>query len=463
MDRFAPLGQGAHLTILLGAGASAPSGLPTWDTFAERLATLSGLVPRAKTARILLGRQDPTIVLEAAHARSGARWESHLQQALYGELPVQPSPSSLHFATVGHYLEAPHSTTLSTLNFDDLLERAALEQGVQGVFADFEGFTGGDGLTVHHLHGLVIDQGAFEPIVGFRDYAHLVANRDAWQKRFLSEALAGGPLLLAGTSYRDPDIRHWLHLIQTTEAPRHPALVTIVREGLGLARDEFSLVHSALTLEWESIGLEALKLHDLADVARIIRELRHVGNDDYESPASRARRAWNMHVRSFKRLQGRYSRVLAEDTRTVSDVLGLRAHRGTLWLSNGRGHLARWATAGTVYQNSRDLKRIPTGHDSSWIAGEALAAEEVKLKDVVRSPEVKPIWRSVLAIPIFAGDGVTPDIATAVLTFGIDASASTTFRRLRDSTAAISQLSRTWETRIGRIAFPHRDDYDGSP
>lgn len=131
LDTFAPLTQGAHLTILLGAGASAPSGLPTWDEFAERLAIQSGLVPDGATARILLEKQDPTIILEAAHARSGKNWDSYLREALYGGLAVRPSPSALHFAAVGHFLESPESTTLSTLNFDVLLEEAAAREGVQ--------------------------------------------------------------------------------------------------------------------------------------------------------------------------------------------------------------------------------------------------------------------------------------------------------------------------------------------
>ena len=66
LDQFAPLRADAHLTYLLGAGASAPSGLPTWEEFATRVAILSGLVERKSTAQALLTRQDPSIVLEAA-------------------------------------------------------------------------------------------------------------------------------------------------------------------------------------------------------------------------------------------------------------------------------------------------------------------------------------------------------------------------------------------------------------
>jgi hypothetical protein len=68
IEKFAELAVDAHLTLLLGAGASAPSGLPTWDEFAQRLLLLSGVVKSRDAAETLLGKQDPTIALEAARA-----------------------------------------------------------------------------------------------------------------------------------------------------------------------------------------------------------------------------------------------------------------------------------------------------------------------------------------------------------------------------------------------------------
>lgn len=63
LENFKPLVGDAHLTSLLGVGASAPSGLPDWNEFAPRVAVLSGLVETESAANILLSRQDPTIVL----------------------------------------------------------------------------------------------------------------------------------------------------------------------------------------------------------------------------------------------------------------------------------------------------------------------------------------------------------------------------------------------------------------
>lgn len=84
MEKFAALSGDSHLTLVLGAGASVPSGLPKWDTFAQHLMIRSGLVGTESAAITLLGKQDPTIALEAAHARSGDDWEQLLNEALYG-------------------------------------------------------------------------------------------------------------------------------------------------------------------------------------------------------------------------------------------------------------------------------------------------------------------------------------------------------------------------------------------
>lgn len=453
LDKFSPLVGDAHLTIVLGAGASAPSGLPDWNQFSRRVAVLSGLVKTKSAADILLRNQDPSIVLEAARTQSASNWNDHLSEALYSTIGEHPSPSPLHLATAEHYLAAPSTTTLSTLNFDTLLESALANKTFPSIAMSIDGNEHPKIPTVHHLHGAVSPNLAVNPVVGFQDYADLVADNEAWQQKFLSEALARGPLLLAGTTYRDPDIRHWLHLIVQHEKPIHSALVTIVREGLGLNRREFDSVRDALSLEWEAIGLTALQMHDFTDIALVIRELQFLGDVGYRSPKDRALQVWTTHNRNLAKLQPRFSQVLANNTATVSAAIGAQAHQGTLWLADGHGMLARWASEGTHYQAEKYFKYVPTGHDSPWIAGESIGSEEVKLRDVKRKLKAQPTWKSVLAIPIFAGDGRTPDFATAVLTFGISEPAERLLQRQNFWAILTEKLSTSWGKRISDIAF----------
>lgn len=104
------------------------------------------------------------------------------------------------------------------------------------------------------------------------------------------------------------------------------------------------------------------------------------------------------------------------------------------------------------------MKYIPTGHDSPWIAGEALGAEEIKLRDVPRKREAQPTWKSVLAIPIYASDQQLPDFATAVITFGLSKPASETLPQQELWAPAIEQLSSVWSERINTVAFSDRPD-----
>lgn len=459
MQRFAPLAQGAHLTIVLGAGASAPSGLPDWDCFTQRVVTLSGLVSTEDAARVLLSKQDQTIALEAARDRAGDQWHQHLVTALYGSLADHPEPSSLHLAAARHYLGDPKNTTLATLNYDVLLERAIADSVETEANALAVPIAGIDGTvdphrpTVHHLHGVVDCEGVHDPIVGFRDYAELTTDEGAWQRTFLSRSLRDGPLLLAGTSYRDPDIRQWLHLILRDEKPRHPAIVAFARQGLGLDREQFDTIHTALEAEWSSIGLEALHMQDLSDIARVVRELQHVRRPDYRTPAERAAQVWTSHRRRFATLQTEYSDALSMDSRTIATSLRTRAFRASLWLADGQGKLARWATDGSTFRTVSSLKRVPTGHDSPWIAGEAIGSEDVKVKDVERDRRVSPTWKAVVAIPVFVGDGQLPDLATAVLTFGLTRSARSLLENDKPLKDVAQRLSSEWGNRLSEVAF----------
>ncbi|WP_425843652.1 SIR2 family protein [Agrococcus sp. TSP3-2-1] len=453
IDRFAAIAGDAHLTLVLGAGASAPSGLPQWDEFAAKVAALSGLVASDEVARILLAKQDNTIVLEAARSFAGPRWPDVLAEALYGRRGTDAVPSPLHLAAAGHLAQLPETTTLATLNYDTLLEEAVLT-AAGGVVVSWDGIDEPDVPTVHHLHGVVFPSGAYNPVVSFRDYAELVADTGAWQRHFLATALDRGPLLLAGTSYRDPDIRHWLHLLLRDGEPAHQAMVTIVREGLGLERGPFDAIKQALAAEWEAIGLSALTMEDLADVAIVIRELQFVGTSGYQPPRERARRIWAAHEARFRDLQHEYSQALGRDSAKVAAALKASAHRATLWLADGDGRLARWATDGHIYATAGLLKHVPTGHDSPWIAGEALAAEEVKLVDVHRQRGVSPSWESVLAIPVFVGGCGLPEIAAAVITFGMEERAVSLLERQDDWASLAEHLSSEWGSRLASVLLP---------
>lgn len=455
MEQFDALRRGSHLTLLLGAGASAPSGLPDWDEFAVRVALASNVVGSREAAELLIAKQDPMLIMQAARQKAGAEWEAAISTALYGgDGSGAFTPTALHLSVAGRYSAAPDNTTLGTLNFDRLLERAIADDLQETVYSSTSESVGPNGVTVHHLHGVIDDDFIEDPVVSFADYAELLASPDAWQPDWLRQALEDGPLLIAGTTYRDPDLRQWMHTIMHKSPPQHAGIVTIVREGLGLSRDEFDMIDEALIAEWQSLGLTALALHDFTDIALVIRELEFAHLEGYRAPSERAAQLWTKHRVGLKTLQPEYAGQLERDTALIGEATGTNAHRGTLWLAAAGGKLARWASSSTEYLDVRTMKRVPAGHDSPWIAGEAMGSERPKVKDIARDGRVTPHWRSALAIPIVVGDGRLPSFASAVLTFGLSSPAIAMWERQTTWEPVARQLSEEWGTRLSGIAFP---------
>lgn len=192
IEQFRDSGAQAHSTILLGAGASTGSGLPDWDTLATRLLLDSSSVRDVKTASLLVKRQDPMLVVEAARVASGEAWPQLLRTALYAGID-SPEPSPLHLAAVGHLVDGDgNDTSLATLNFDTLLELAVEEETGNQAFASTDGLKRAHRYTVHHLHGVIRPHSSDSVVLTLSDFTALIANEESWQLNYLKNAVARG-------------------------------------------------------------------------------------------------------------------------------------------------------------------------------------------------------------------------------------------------------------------------------
>lgn len=179
------------------------------------------------------------------------------------------------------------ATSLVTLNFDTMLEHAIEQEGSTAT-SSVDGTTAPDGYTVHHLHGVITPQQTKAVVLTLTDFTDLIANSQSWQLSYLRTAVERGALIIAGTSYRDPDVRQWLHLALQNKPDGHAALVLLAREGFALTKDEFADVEQALSDQWSAVGLQPVLLQDHADAAQIIRELRYLRTTNYLAPQQRA-------------------------------------------------------------------------------------------------------------------------------------------------------------------------------
>lgn len=426
MGAFIGSGSDQHVTLLLGAGASAASGLPGWEELAVRLLQESGSVTDDDAAWRLVERQDPLLVAEAARNRLGGGWDQQVRAALYKNVS-DLSPSSLHIAAASHALAgAPGETTVITLNFDTLLEEAIDEAGA-AIRAEsrVDNLRPADVHSVHHLHGIVSLRATHDVVLTLSDYNELLGDPDSWQQRLLSACAQKGAIVIAGTSYRDPDVRRWLH-VALSAAGASDALVVLAREAFHVSREEFSQIKAALADQWSAAGLTPVILEDYSDAAQIIRELRHLHEPDYRAPQQRAASLWQAHVDSFGTLQREYSDQLMADASTLRGAFNVPHLNVTLWIADGQGDVARYAAQDRYLRTIDDVRHVPSGHDSPWIAGRALGAEDTVFQNLTDGTTSR--WGTVCAIPIRVELDGLPAFASAVLSVGLPGDAKTYFK-----------------------------------
>lgn len=414
------------------------SGLPSWDDFAIRLLTSSGSADE-QTARTLLSRQDPMIVVEAARdaAECDSEWERLLRRALYSGISVGESlvPSPLHEETVGHYLEQPEKTSLITLNFDTLIEQVLQDATGETVSSVTDRWENNSSPSVHHLHGIITPKEIQDVVLTIRDFTTLIERRNSWQVSYLEKAVKRGALIIAGTSYRDPDLRQWLHKALLEKPEGHKAFVLLAREGFEVSKEDFDQLKRPLSDQWKAIGLQPVLLQDHSDAAQIIRELRHINNDGYLAPQERCQMIWDEHQMQFHELQANYVNLLSSDAAMLKREIGVENIDLTLWMSNGQGELVRWASQDRIYRDLATLRRISTGHDSDWIAGMALGEDSQLFEELPESPTRR--WRSVLAVPVRVAVPRHHLVSSAVLTIG-----------LPDKREVYLETMLTWEEKV---------------
>lgn len=458
LSELSSIDVSGHIGILLGAGASAAAGLPDWDTLAVDLLTRSNAIADEETAHAFLARQDPALSAEAARASAGDRWDSILRDALYSSTP-NISPAPLHSAAAQFVLDkSPQELGLFTLNYDPLQEiaiRSALAEGGRGEEVFSRGTSSprapAGQYEVHHLHGFFgpTSASADSVVLTLSDYNQLGMQPRPWQVAALQDSLQRGPLILAGTSYRDPDVRQWIHDTASTATGTN-VVVFLARQGLSLDHQQFELVKPALTAQWAALGVKVVATHDYDDAAQGLRELRALGDPDYAPPKVRAARLWQAHADNFTRLQQAHSDALAADLDTLRALLPT-ARKLTLWICDEHAQLVRWAANDVRYRAPSELRRISPGADSPWTAGACLGRNEM-LVQTVPAQSATGRWAAVAAMPLVVSIPGGPDLPCGVI------SAATTEPFGEDAADEVNEifaeLSEKWSQIVGDAVGP---------
>jgi len=422
------------ITLILGAGVSAESGLPPWQSLLESVLTRvaerlrldlddrelfvqalienHGYLTSAGIAQSVLGRE---ATLEAVRA------------ALYERVGFTPTPG-FHADTVADLViqqvaEGRSSVKVVTTNYDRLIEdaiRSKLNQFPGGApsIRPVTVAAGGvdipaDALPVYHIHGCVPPAwdahmredflGADENsvILGERDYALLQHGSGHWQDDTMYEVLASGATcVFTGMSLADPNIIRYLTLEtpRRTSGPRYALLSTQSEERwVGkLAPTVVGRYDEALRRRFSDLRVKPVKADFYIQVSQFLSEVllfRSAGSDWTDEmwygnrlerwrtdiDAAITRRGNGEFQECQQKLNQELRRVVREEIVPLIELDGVDPPREErfsleLWLRGVHRPsraLELWGSSVSMWSDYDDLAKPPIQRGSTYSAVEA--------------------------------------------------------------------------------------------
>jgi hypothetical protein len=407
------LASAKHLTFVVGAGASMEAGLPSWgnlvrsvlDSLApaslndsDRAAWLdaaaeSGLLGMAATARALADSDEQLV----------ERVELHVYR---GKGPEHFDPGPLTREIAAWKRDYPQ-IQLATFNYDQLLERALQDLGLD-VEAREDNDPEHDGVgVVRHLHGLLTGTPATDAVVLTEgDYAAWPTA--SWQDDFMRHALEGVCVFL-GLSFTDQNLLRWIYGSTATEhiavlsRQSSPRLSPDVRHELESAT-RARLRHANVTAYWADFYAE------LAQLVHEARRRRGPGKPPAPYPKRGQKRALRgrrrcLPLRSLDARQRKVREILAGSLSGVRAALASVGADPTdavlglgLWgLDYEQRDVTLWASSDRIHIDLSTVTGVPLAWGSEWVAVEAITQGSVVEWD---PGTYASRWRSVRGIPL---------------------------------------------------------------
>lgn len=229
-----------RLTIVVGAGASVQSGLPSWYSVLDEMLfryvegkhrkTLVGpLSDRIREhMRARLQGESPIVMAHYLRSQysSDAQFLKLVHSALYRSVGGSPKPGPITRA-IARLANDLHGSLKSviTFNYDDLVESALNAQGVPNTSVwQASHWAGVNGLPVYHPHGfLPFKMKKGEPywvVLSESDYHAQYATPHSWSNIVFTQALLDSTCLFVSTSLTDPNLRRMLDVMHQSTRER---------------------------------------------------------------------------------------------------------------------------------------------------------------------------------------------------------------------------------------------------
>lgn len=289
--------QERRLTVVVGAGASAQSGLPVWNQLLERMLALwveqkykdslvKGLTEEiVQHIRLQLQGESPIVVAQYIQAHvSDAEFAELVHRALYWGISEKPNPGPI-LKSIGRL--GPRLRSIVTFNFDDLTETALRREGTENTpVAEAADLLHVRGLPVYHPHGYL----PFEKdpkksdsvVIAESAYHELYASPHSWSNIVFSSALLESACLFVSTSITDPNVRRVLGAVhRQMPTRRHFYIWSTPMKSYGMEGVLNDIFTEVFRRSQQSLGLEPVWFYmrngaqshaDIPDILDAIRE-----------------------------------------------------------------------------------------------------------------------------------------------------------------------------------------------
>ena len=436
------LAASSGLSLVVGAGASAEAGLPSWGRLVH------DLLHRAAVERLNLGEEarevwikqivtgeSPLGAAAIAQALAGEDLADWIPSALYGEDPhrFQPGPIARQVPMLRAGFDV--GLRLLTTNYDDLLQQA-FEDAAIGVEA--VAFTGPSGpqvsatdashQRVFHLHGFLAREGRRAGTVVLTEHDYQRVAQEDWQRSEVGSALMNGPCLFIGSSLTDPNLLRYLHAHAGPGSPQHYAIFT--RQDAypkDTPREVIEARETALTARWRSTNLEIVFVDHYAEIALALAEVARAKQSG-SSYVPLPRRLSDWHTRISPLLlpaqEGAFAaaqelihaslRLALDEAIATVKSLGYDPQgevlAATLWLVDATGEtLTNWGTTDRVHRDPDTIDPVSISEHSRWVAVRAFCrgAALGEPRDIYASR-----WRYIRGLPLVTDDGLPVGVLT---------------------------------------------------
>jgi hypothetical protein len=227
---------------------------------------------------------------------------------------------------------------------------------------------------------------------------------------------------------------------------------------LGVSQRHLGTFSDRLRGQWKNIRVDVVLLEDHTDAAAFVRELAWASRPDYLDPISRIRTFFNLLAEDFSTLQRKLSSELHEDfEKHLVGLIGEEANL-VLWVSDGCGHLFRFAANDRLYRSRRALRKIPYRYDTGWVVSAALAFGNTTVRtpdghrqDPRHDPEGLRLpgtrWQHIAAVPLRVKLAGHPSLIAGALT-AATACGLTRRERVQLGDVIEQKIAPRWESRL---------------